>query len=85
MLESDSRVILARTCGQTHRPLLNVENPQERIDLLLKMRAPYYAQADVAIDTSKLPLEKVVEGIEKAIKSPKAKTPRKSSPRKKKR
>ncbi len=45
--------ILKRTSGLRHRPLLNVENPKERIAFLLKLRAPFYAQADKTIDTSK--------------------------------
>jgi shikimate kinase len=42
---------------------LNVPNPKEEIEDLLKTRAPYYAQADITIDTSRLTLEQVVEKI----------------------
>lgn len=62
-LTATPEVILKRTCGVAHRPLLNVENPQERIELLLKMRAPYYAKADHTIDTSKLAVEDVVRQL----------------------
>lgn len=45
-------IILERTAKFRNRPLLNVENPKEKIAQLLKYRAPFYAQADEAIDTS---------------------------------
>jgi len=56
-------VILKRASGYTHRPLLNVSDQKKQIELLLKLRAPYYAQADKTIDTSKLAVEQVVEKI----------------------
>ena len=62
-LTAKPEVILKRTSGYAHRPLLNVNDPKKQIDLLLKLRAPYYAQADITIDTSKLSPEKVVEKI----------------------
>lgn len=65
-LSACPEVILERTRGYAHRPLLNVADQKERIELLLKMRAPYYAQADKSIDTSKLSVEKVVEQVIKA-------------------
>lgn len=66
-LTATSEVILKRTAGYQHRPLLNVRDPKKQIDLLLKLRAPYYAQADKAIDTSKLSVEEVVAKIIKII------------------
>jgi len=58
-------VIIKRTEQFTHRPLLQVKDPAKQIQLLMKLRAPYYAQAHEAIDTSKLPIDKVVEKIMK--------------------
>jgi len=59
-LFASPEVILKRTTAYRHRPLLNVDNPKKQIDLLLKLRAPYYAQADETIDTSKLSIKEVV-------------------------
>ncbi|MFA5092628.1 MAG: shikimate kinase [Candidatus Omnitrophota bacterium] len=59
--------ILKRVSSSTHRPILNVEKPKERIELLLKMRAPYYAQADKSIDTSALSVKQVVTKISKIL------------------
>ena len=66
-LKASPTVILKRVLGQTHRPLLNVKDPKKRIELLLKLRSPYYAKADKTIDTSKLSVKEVVGKISKAI------------------
>ncbi|MBM3246762.1 MAG: shikimate kinase [Candidatus Omnitrophica bacterium] len=62
-LSAQPEVILKRTCGQRHRPLLNVSDPKKQIEVLLKLRAPYYAQADKTIDTSRLSVEEVVRKL----------------------
>jgi shikimate kinase len=66
-LTANLEVILKRTSGCLHRPLLNVARPKEQIELLLKLRAPYYAQADITIDTSKICVKEVVDRILKII------------------
>ncbi|MFC1657935.1 shikimate kinase [Candidatus Omnitrophota bacterium] len=62
-LTSRPQVILMRTQAYGHRPLLNVDNPAEKIEELLKMRAPFYAQADYTIDTSDLTIAEVVNKV----------------------
>jgi shikimate kinase len=62
-LTASPEAIFERTKRFSHRPLLNVPNPIEKIEDLLKTRAPYYGQADFTIDTSDLTLEQVVEKI----------------------
>ena len=57
--------ISKRTSGCGNRPLLNVKDQKKQIELLLKLRAPYYAQADKTIDTSKISIEEVVDKITK--------------------
>lgn len=59
--------ILKRVSSSNHRPILNVAKPRERIELLLKMRAPYYMQADKTIDTSRLSVKQVAAKISKII------------------
>jgi len=58
-LTATPKVILKRASGFTHRPLLNVAEPEKQVELLLKLRAPYYAQADKTIDTSKKNVKEV--------------------------
>jgi shikimate kinase len=62
-LNAKPQVILKRISSSTHRPLLNVANPKEKIELLLKLRSPYYALADKSIDTSRLSVKEVVGKI----------------------
>ena len=66
-LNASSEAILKRTCGYRHRPLLNVQDPGEQIELLLKLRAPYYALADKSIDTSEISVKEAVGKVLKLI------------------
>lgn len=66
-LTASPEVILKRTSAYAHRPLLNVKEPKKQIDLLLKMRAPYYALADKAIDTTHSSVKEATEKIIKLI------------------
>lgn len=66
-LSASPEAILKRTVAYRHRPILNVSNPKKQIELLIKLRAPYYAQADKTIDTSKIPIKEVVERIIRLI------------------
>ncbi len=67
-LTAKPEVIVKRTGATSHRPLLNVPDPKKQIELLLKMRAPFYALADKTIDTSNLSVAQVVDEILKGIK-----------------
>jgi len=62
-LEASPDKILERTKGHTHRPLLNVSDPKEKISELLAKRAEFYAQADHRIDTNKMSVEAVAKKI----------------------
>ncbi|MFH1355259.1 MAG: shikimate kinase [Candidatus Omnitrophota bacterium] len=62
-LKASAEVILKRTSGKTHRPLLNVADPKKQIESLLQSRAADYAQADKSIETSTLSLKEIVQNI----------------------
>lgn len=62
-LSAEPAVILKRVSGDRSRPLLNTDNPAKRIDLLLKMRAPYYMQADKIVDTSRISVKEAADRI----------------------
>jgi len=66
-LTANLKVILERARGCPQRPLLNVSDPARQIELLLKLRAPFYAQADKSIDTSKVLVKEVIKKVLKAI------------------
>ena len=50
-LWASAESIFARVGHQTNRPLLNVPDPMARIQELLALRAPFYKQADVLLNT----------------------------------
>ena len=62
-LTAKPEVILRRVGDTAHRPLLNVPDPRAQVELLLKLRQPFYAQADKTIDTSRLSVAQVVAKI----------------------
>ena len=55
--------IYERTKHHKHRPLLNVENPKEKIAQLLNERKEFYAKADHAIDTTALSPDEAADKI----------------------
>lgn len=62
-LTATPEIILSRVQGNKDRPLLQSDNPLEKIRTLLAARADVYAKADLTIDTSNLNVEAVVEKI----------------------
>lgn len=62
-LAASPKVIFERTRNQDDRPLLNVNNPEEKIKILLEKRIEFYAQADYTIDTSSKSVEEVAREI----------------------
>lgn len=67
-LSASPEIILERTKKYTHRPLLNVDDPYNKVKDLLKARQPYYSKADLVIDTSSLSIKQVVSRIACLIK-----------------
>lgn len=62
-LRASENVIFERLKQTTNRPLLQVENPEERIRELLQKRMFLYEKADFCIDTEGLTPEEVAEKI----------------------
>ena len=62
-LTASVSTIYQRTKKYSHRPILNVDNPQEKIKQLITKRASCYAQAQYSIDTDNLFPEEVVDKI----------------------
>lgn len=50
-LRAELDVLVARTAGREHRPLLNQGNPREILARLIHTRYPVYGLADVAVDS----------------------------------
>lgn len=66
-LKASTGTIHDRTKSHKHRPLLNVKNPKAKISELLTLREPFYAKADVIIETDGKSIKEVVEKITEAI------------------
>lgn len=67
-LKVSPEVVLERTKGYSHRPLLNVKDPRKKVEELLNFRKEYYEQADCTVDTSNLTVEEVVSKILALVK-----------------
>lgn len=63
-LRAGIKQLLKRTTRDNKRPLLNMDNPREKIEEILKTRAPLYEQiADLIVDTDRRPVAQVIEEI----------------------
>jgi shikimate kinase len=62
-LTADIRTILLRSGKGDTRPLLQGENKLERIRQLMEQREPFYARADIVLDTSTLNINQVVRRL----------------------
>ena len=62
-LHASAETILERTQGRKHRPLLNTENPLEKIRELLALREPVYRQAHGIVLTGGRPMPEVVDHV----------------------
>lgn len=58
-LHAPPEVLYERIKDETHRPLLQVDDPLKKIGELLEYRAPFYANNDFMIDTSNMSVEEV--------------------------
>ena len=67
-LKTSPEVIYERIRHETHRPLLKGEDPQQKIQELLKQRAARYAQADYTVETDGKSPEQVAEEVVKIFK-----------------
>ncbi len=67
VLFSKPEEILERVSKNNKRPLLNVENPLEKIKELIAQRTPYYLRSGVSIATDK-EMNKTVQHIERIYK-----------------
>lgn len=67
-LQASFETILKRTQGNRHRPLLNVEDPMERIRTLYAQREPIYRRSGTVILTDGRPLGDVVGHVVRAYR-----------------
>ena len=66
-LWSDPAAVLERTKKYSHRPLLNVDDPEKKISELLEYRRPFYEKADFHVDSTSGDVSAVVEKVRKIV------------------
>lgn len=67
--------LLQRTSHDTNRPLLQVENPREKLEQLAKERDPLYAEvADIIVDTGRPNANAMLQNILRKLKDAPKKT-----------
>ncbi|MGB2598999.1 MAG: shikimate kinase [Candidatus Omnitrophota bacterium] len=66
-LWADPATILERTKKYSHRPLLNVEDPEKKIKDLLEYRRPFYEKADFHVDSAAGGIDAAVERIKEIV------------------
>ena len=67
-LKADIQTILLRTGKEDTRPMLKGGDKLERIRRLLELREPFYAQADIVLDTSPLAVDQVLDFLEEQLR-----------------
>jgi shikimate kinase len=70
LLDASPETLFERIRGETHRPLLQVADPVGRIRELLAQRQPFYAQADVVVDTTGRTVSDVADEVLRRIDGP---------------
>lgn len=62
-IRADLDLLVKRTSGRDHRPLLKTGDPREILARLIDARYPIYAQADIIVDSTDEPPEVTVAKI----------------------
>lgn len=68
-LDADLDVLFERVSRRSNRPLLKTADPKATLAALKETRSPVYAEADVAVRTSRAPIEVTVETVLDALRT----------------
>ena len=68
-LKADLNILVERTAGRTHRPLLNDGDAEQTLSRLMQERYPIYAEADVTVETGEGSAAQMSEKVLAALKS----------------
>lgn len=66
-LRADLDLLVRRTAGRDHRPLLKQGDPREILGRLIRQRYPVYAEADIIVDSHDEPPERTVDAVLAAV------------------
>lgn len=62
-IRADLDLLVKRTAGRDHRPLLKQGEPRDILSRLMETRYPLYAEADITVDTTDEPPEVTVAKV----------------------
>jgi shikimate kinase / 3-dehydroquinate synthase len=68
-LKADSDVLWRRVRKRSHRPLLQNDEPEQSLRTLMEQRYPFYALADVTVDSKDGPHDLAVEDVMTGLES----------------
>lgn len=66
-LKADIDTLFERVSRRSNRPLLKTSNPKETLQGLMATRYPIYAEADIVVETRRVPIETTVEKVYQAV------------------
>jgi shikimate kinase len=66
-LRADLDLLVKRTAGRDHRPLLKQGDPRAILGRLMQQRYPVYGEADVVVDSHDEPPERTVDAVLAAV------------------
>ncbi|MEE3626011.1 shikimate kinase [Nitrospirillum sp. BR 11752] len=66
-LRAELDLLVQRTARRGNRPLLKDADPRETLRKLMELRHPYYAQADITVDSGDRPAEDTVDRVVEAL------------------
>ena len=67
-LRADLDVLFDRVKRRGHRPLLSQGDPKEILARLMTQRYPFYAEADIVVDSTAQPAERTTEEVIEALR-----------------
>lgn len=66
-LKADLDTLFERVSRRSNRPLLKTADPKETLSGLMAVRYPVYAEADIVVETRRVPIETTVEKVYQAV------------------
>ncbi len=67
-LRADLPVLLDRVLRRSNRPLLKQDDPREVLERLIALRYPVYAEADVAVESRDVPVDRTTQDVIDALR-----------------
>ncbi|MDF1792111.1 MAG: shikimate kinase [Thalassobaculaceae bacterium] len=66
-LKADFETLFERVSKRSNRPLLKTADPQATLRELMRKRYPVYGEADIVVETRRVPIEETVDKVYHAV------------------